>query len=176
MYGCSFRLLYREIINLERKKNQTSQLLASFIKPHNAVAKSQSWVGSNKYWLCLELILTFLNHILPVPHPQHMQGPLVYHYEISLKVDLGPIKLHGRGFTTNLSLYLKKKFRKLLWNRKALKREGWGSGLQFYIAMTLREYNIRSKQILLNKIQKLHKARKWLQCNWDFMNKIEVKI
>ena len=45
MCGCSFRLLYREIINLERK-NQTSQLLVSFIKPHNAVAKSTvaGWV------------------------------------------------------------------------------------------------------------------------------------
>ena len=31
-------------------------------------------------------------------------------------------------------------------------------------------------EILRNKIQKLHKAAKWLQCNWDFMNKIEVKI
>ena len=26
------------------------------------------------------------------------------------------------------------------------------------------------------QIQKLHKAAKRLQCNWDFMNKIEVKI
>ena len=45
MCGCSFRLLYRKIINLERK-NQTSQLLVSFIKPHNAVAKSTvaGWV------------------------------------------------------------------------------------------------------------------------------------
>ena len=45
MHGSSFRLLYREVINLERK-NQTSQLLVSFIKPHNAVAKSTvaGWV------------------------------------------------------------------------------------------------------------------------------------
>ena len=46
MRGCSFRLLHREKINLERKKNQASQLLLSFIKPHNAVAKSTvaGWV------------------------------------------------------------------------------------------------------------------------------------
>ena len=31
-------------------------------------------------------------------------------------------------------------------------------------------------EILGNKIQKLHKFAKWLQCNWEFMNKIEVKI
>ena len=32
------------------------------------------------------------------------------------------------------------------------------------------------KLIVSSKIQKLHKAAKWLQCNWDFMNKIDVKI
>ena len=104
------------------------------------------------------------------------QGSLVYHCQISLKEDLGPIKLHGRSFTTSLSWLLKKNFRKLLWIRKASKRGGWGSGLHFYITMTLGEYNIPLKQILRNKIQKLHKAAKCLHCNWDFMNKIEVKI
>ena len=39
MYGCSLRLLYRENISLERK-NQSFRLLVSFMKPHNAVARS----------------------------------------------------------------------------------------------------------------------------------------
>ena len=30
--------------------------------------------------------------------------------------------------------------------------------------------------IFLLEMQKLQKATKWLQCNWDFMNKTEVKI
>ena len=105
-----------------------------------------------------------------------MQGSLVYHYKISLKKDPGPIKVHGRSFTTSLYLHLKVNFRKLLWIRKALKRGGWGSGLHFWTVITLEEYNIWSKQILGNKNQKLHKASKRLQCNWDFMNKIKVKI
>ena len=36
-----------------------------------------------------------------------------------------------------------------------VERGRWGSGLHFYIATTLGEYNIRSKQILWNKILKL---------------------
>ena len=31
-------------------------------------------------------------------------------------------------------------------------------------------------RVLCFKIQKLHKAAKWLQFNWDFMNKIEVIV
>ena len=51
------------------------------------------------------------------------------------------------------------------------------SGLPFYIAMTLGEYNILIEtEILWNKIQKLHTAAKWLLCNWNFIDKIEVKI
>ena len=63
------------------------------MKPHNAAAKSTvaGWV--KKYGLCLALLLEFLNHILPIQHPHHMQGSLVYHYQISLKEDLGPINV-----------------------------------------------------------------------------------
>ena len=62
MCGCSFRLLYREIINLERK-NQTSQLLVSFIKPHNAVAKS-----TVSGWVKQILIMSGINNENFKPH------------------------------------------------------------------------------------------------------------
>ena len=39
MGGCSFRLLYRKNSNLEIKKNQGSQSLVSFTKPHDTVTK-----------------------------------------------------------------------------------------------------------------------------------------
>ena len=60
MCGCSFTLLYREIINLER----TSQLLVSFIKPHNAVAKS-TVAG----WVKQILIMSGINTDIFKPHP-----------------------------------------------------------------------------------------------------------
>ena len=73
--------------------------------------------------------------------------------------------------------FWKKKFVKLLQINKSLKRGGWGSGLHFNIAMTLGKYKIYSiTDILWHKILKLHKATKKLQCNWGFINKIEVKI
>ena len=65
MCGCSFRLLYREIINLERK-NQTSQLLVSFIKPHNAVAKS-TVAG----WVKQILIMSGINTDIFKPNSTH---------------------------------------------------------------------------------------------------------
>ena len=63
MRGCSFRLLHREKINLERKKNQASQLLLSFIKPHNAVAKS-TVAG----WVKQILIMSGINTDIVKPH------------------------------------------------------------------------------------------------------------
>ena len=63
MRGCSFRLLHREKINLERKKNQASQLLLSFIKPHNAVAKS-TVAG----WVKQILIMSGINTDIFKPH------------------------------------------------------------------------------------------------------------
>ena len=73
---------YIDRTSIWREKNQASKSLVSFIKPHNAVAKSTvaGWVKQ-----ILALIPTFLNHISLVQHPHHMQGSLVYHYQISLK-------------------------------------------------------------------------------------------
>ena len=41
--------------------------------------------------------------------------------------------------------------------------------------MLLKNMDLHSLN-LSNLIQKLHKAAKWPQYNWDFMNKIKVKI
>ena len=60
MCGFSFRLLYREIW---REKNQTSQLLFSFIKPDNSVAKS-TVAG----WVKQTLIMSGINNDILKPH------------------------------------------------------------------------------------------------------------
>ena len=62
MCGCSFGLLYRGHQSGE-KKNQTSQLLVSFIKPHNAVAKS-TVAG----WVKQILIMSGINNENFKPH------------------------------------------------------------------------------------------------------------
>ena len=62
MCGCSFGLLYRGHQSGE-KKNQTSQLLVSFIKPHNAVAKSTVAV-----WVKQILIMSGINIDIFKPH------------------------------------------------------------------------------------------------------------
>ena len=62
MCGCSFGLLYRGHQSGE-KKNQTSQLLVSFIKPHNAVAKS-----TVSDWVKQILIMAGINTDIFKPH------------------------------------------------------------------------------------------------------------
>ena len=97
---------YIERTSIWREKNQNSQLLFSFIKPHNAVAKS-TVAG----WVKQILIMSGINTDIFKPYSPHSASSsharlslsLVYHYQISSKEDLGPIKLHGRSFTTSLS-------------------------------------------------------------------------
>ena len=63
MFGCSFRLLYREIINLER----TSQLLVSFKKPHNA-ALFYPTCNTVAGWVKQILIMSGINNEVFKPH------------------------------------------------------------------------------------------------------------
>ena len=101
MCGCSFRLqTEHQIVNrtsMWREKNQAFQLLVSFIKPHNAVAKSRvpGWV---KQIIMSGINTDIFKHIPIVQYPHHMRGSLVYHNQ-----DLGQIKLHGKDLTTSLS-------------------------------------------------------------------------
>ena len=55
---------YIERSSIWREKNQTSQLLVSFIKPHNAVAKS-TVAG----WVKQILIMSGINTDIFKPHP-----------------------------------------------------------------------------------------------------------
>ena len=72
-----------------------------------------------------------------------MLGSLVYHYQISFKEDLGPIKLQGEKFYNKPILAFEEKFQKVVVNQEDFEGGGSGSGLHFYIAMTLGEYKIR---------------------------------
>ena len=94
-----------------------------------------------------------------------------------LKSDLWCNKTTWRGFTTSFSWLWKKKIRKMLWIIKALKRGRWGVwDPLLYCNDVWRIQHLIKTEILWNKIQKLHKAAKRLQWDWDFMNEIEVKI
>ena len=61
---------YIERTSIWREKNRASQLLVSFIKPHNAVAISTVAGWAKQILICLALILTFLDHIPLVQHPR----------------------------------------------------------------------------------------------------------
>ena len=80
---------------MEREKSSFS--IISFIKPHNAVAKSRvpGWV---KQIIMSGINTDIFKHIPIVQYPHHMRGSLVYHNQ-----DLGQIKLHGKDLTTSLS-------------------------------------------------------------------------
>ena len=151
---------YIERSSIWWEENQTSQLLVSFIKPHNAVAKS-TVAG----WVKQILIMSGINTDIFKPHSTRSASSS--HARLS-GLSLSDILKRGswsnKRFKTNLSWNLKKNFRKLLWIRKALKRGGWGSGLCFYIAMTLGEYNIRSKQRFY-EIKFRNYIKPWSGCN-----------
>ena len=148
---------YIERTLIWRAINQASQLLVSFVKPHNAVAKS-TVLG----WVKQTLIMSGINTDIFKPvvqHPHYMQGSLVYKYQISLKENLGSIKLHGIGFTISLLWLFKKNFRKLLWIIKVLKKGVWGFGLQSCRIWSIQHWRIQHLiKIKGNKIRKLHKA------------------
>ena len=136
---------YTERTLIWRAKNQACQLLVSFVKPHNAVAKS-TVLG----WVKQILIMSGINTDIFKPvvqHPHYMQGSLVYKYQISLKENLGPIKLHGIGFTISLLWLFKKNLESCCELLRFWRKEYGvlGSSLTTFDQYNIGEYNIWSK-------------------------------
>ena len=53
--------------------------------------------------------------------------------------------------------------------------QGVGSGLEYYLWAEIVEYSTRSYGDIMKKNSKLQKGAKHPRCNFDFMNKIEVR-